>query len=145
MKYCVSCGAQMADTAAYCPACGEQVKTVAAEAVPVEAPPANPRRNVKDLIFSIVALSSGIEGAVLSGIFSIFAVVPAGGIIYNLLAPLPGIVGLIFAKLVREPQNAARAKAGRITSLVSVIVSAVSLLVAIVWTVLFFGSIIPGL
>lgn len=145
MKYCMSCGTQMPDTAAFCPACGTRVETVAAETVAVEAavveaPPAKPRRNVKDLIFSIVAMASGIEGAVLAGIFSLFAIVPAAGIIYNFLTPLPGIVGLIFAKLVREPQNAARAKAGRITSLVSIIVSAVSFPVAIVWTVFFMEN-----
>ena len=150
MKYCMSCGTQTPDPAAFCPACGTRVETVAAETAPVEtavveaavveAPPAKPRRNVKDLVFSIVAMASGIEGAVLSGILSVAAFFPLAGIIYNFLAPLLGIVGLIFAGLVREPQNAARAKAGRITSLVSIIVAAVSFPVAIVWTVFFMEN-----
>ena len=145
MKYCMSCGTQMPDTAAFCPACGTRVETVATETVAVEtavveASPAKPRRNVKDLVFSIVAMASGIEGAVMAGIFSFFVIMPVGGIAYNLLGPIPGIIGLIFASLVRESENAARAKTGRITSLVSIIVSAASLLFSFVWTVVFFGN-----
>ena len=150
MKYCMSCGTQTPDPAAFCPACGTRVETVAAETAPVEtavveaavveAPPAKPRRNVKDLVFSIVAMASGIEGAVLAGIFSFFVLFPVGGIIYNLIAPTAGsIVGLIFSRLVREPQNASRARAARITSTVSIIVSAVAVLLSIVWTVIFFA------
>lgn len=148
MKYCTACGAQLSDTAAFCGACGAKVEAVSAtEAVTAaatpatEATPAAPRRSVKETVFSFIALGSAIEGAVIAGIMSFFAVVPVGGIIYNLVAPLPAIFALVFAGLVHEPTLQRRAGASRLTARISIIVSAVALFISVVWTVCFFAFI----
>lgn len=133
MKYCSSCGKPMEDNAAFCGACGAPAEAVAAPvAAPVVADAPKPRRNVKSLVFSIIGLSFGV----LSVIWAVFCLcvcwLPVMGIAYPVAGFMYAVPGIIFSCLSKADADRGRAKAGKIMSIISLILFGVTLIIGIV-------------
>lgn len=153
MKYCVSCGKPMEDTAAFCGACGTKAETVAAPAVPVQAETPSvtpvvtdapkPRRNVKSMVFSIIGVALGGVSLLWAFLCLLTCWVPGVGFAYSLLGFMYAVPGIIFSCLSKAEADRGRAKAGKIMNIIAMALFGVAFVLSIL-ALSFYGADMPS-